>query len=108
MFEVAMPDNPCVSCGACCARYRVSFYWAEACENEPERVPVALTEDVTPFLRCMAGTNCSKPRCVALLGSVENAVACSIYDQRPSPCREFGIVWENGVAHFESDALLRC
>jgi hypothetical protein len=25
-----MSDNPCVSCGACCAHFRVSFYWAEA------------------------------------------------------------------------------
>ncbi|THB82127.1 YkgJ family cysteine cluster protein, partial [Pantoea allii] len=22
-------SNPCVSCGACCAHFRVSFYWAE-------------------------------------------------------------------------------
>lgn len=23
-------NNPCVSCGACCAYFRVSFYWAES------------------------------------------------------------------------------
>ncbi|OZZ73507.1 zinc/iron-chelating domain-containing protein, partial [Klebsiella pneumoniae] len=22
--------NPCMTCGACCAYFRVSFYWAEA------------------------------------------------------------------------------
>ncbi|EMK5322830.1 YkgJ family cysteine cluster protein, partial [Escherichia coli] len=22
--------NPCMTCGACCAFFRVSFYWAEA------------------------------------------------------------------------------
>ncbi|HBP8873638.1 TPA: YkgJ family cysteine cluster protein, partial [Escherichia coli] len=22
--------NPCMRCGACCAFFRVSFYWAEA------------------------------------------------------------------------------
>ncbi|MBB8903342.1 YkgJ family cysteine cluster protein, partial [Escherichia coli] len=22
--------NPCITCGACCAFFRVSFYWAEA------------------------------------------------------------------------------
>ncbi|HDH0840599.1 TPA: YkgJ family cysteine cluster protein, partial [Klebsiella pneumoniae] len=21
--------NPCMTCGACCAYFRVSFYWAE-------------------------------------------------------------------------------
>ena len=23
-------DNPCLSCGACCMTYRVSFYWGDA------------------------------------------------------------------------------
>jgi Fe-S-cluster containining protein len=23
------PGNPCLSCGACCASFRVSFYWRE-------------------------------------------------------------------------------
>ncbi|MEG6657786.1 YkgJ family cysteine cluster protein, partial [Pseudomonas aeruginosa] len=22
-------DNPCLTCGACCAHFRVSFYWGE-------------------------------------------------------------------------------
>lgn len=48
--------NPCMTCGACCAYFRVSFYWAEA-DDAGGLVPSALTEPLTPFLRCMSGTN---------------------------------------------------
>jgi Fe-S-cluster containining protein len=34
---------PCLSCGACCKSYRVSFYWAEALELG---LPDAMTEQV--------------------------------------------------------------
>lgn len=40
--------NPCMSCGACCAYFRVSFYWAEA-DDAGGSVPAQLTEPVTPF-----------------------------------------------------------
>ncbi|MGN2398423.1 YkgJ family cysteine cluster protein, partial [Klebsiella quasipneumoniae] len=46
--------NPCMTCGACCAYFRVSFYWAEA-DDAGGLVPAALTEPLTPFLRCMSG-----------------------------------------------------
>ena len=28
LSQIATPDA-CMTCGACCANYRVSFYWAE-------------------------------------------------------------------------------
>ncbi len=77
--------NPCLDCGACCTFYRVSFYWAEA---EARGLPVHLTEQVSPFLSCMAGTNQSAPRCHALQGTVGEQVACGVYAQRTSTCRE--------------------
>ena len=77
--------NPCLDCGACCAHFRVSFYWSEA---EARGLPEALTEQVNPWFSCMAGTNQSSPRCVALGGEVGKAVACTIYEMRPEPCRE--------------------
>ena len=40
--------NPCMTCGACCAYFRVSFYWAEA-DDAGGPVPSALTEPLTPF-----------------------------------------------------------
>lgn len=80
-------DNICMSCGACCGFFRVSFYWGEV-EGE-YRVPEALVEPLPPFRGCMQGTNQAQPRCVALTGTIGEAVSCSIYPNRPSPCREF-------------------
>ncbi len=53
-------QNPCITCGACCAFFWVSFYWAEG-DDAGGTVPADLTEQVTPFLRCMTGTNNAKP-----------------------------------------------
>ncbi|MCV2348958.1 YkgJ family cysteine cluster protein [Paucibacter sp. Y2R2-4] len=75
--------NPCQQCGACCASFRVSFYWADA----PD-VPPTLTERLTPHLSCMAGTNQAKPRCLALHGAVGQSVSCTVYTARSSACRE--------------------
>ena len=80
--------NACMECGACCAAYRVSFYWTEG-DDAGGTVPAALTQDLPPHRRCMAGTDAHAPRCVALRGEVGSAVSCSIYGQRPSTCREF-------------------
>lgn len=78
----------CQRCGACCAHYRVSFYWAEADDAPGGRVPVGLTESVSPLMRCMAGTNHRAPHCGALQGQVGQQVGCRIYADRPTPCRE--------------------
>ncbi len=88
-------DNVCMSCGACCGFFRVSFYWGEV-EGE-YRVPEALVEPLPPFRGCMQGTNQAQPRCVALTGTIGEAVSCSIYPNRPSPCREFNPLADVGV-----------
>lgn len=77
----------CQACGACCASFRVSFYWAEADDGPGGTVPVAMTRAVSPQLRCMAGTETHPVRCVALQGEVGQRVACGIYTQRSSTCR---------------------
>jgi Fe-S-cluster containining protein len=77
--------NPCMNCGACCAAFRVSFYWAEAAENG---LPEALYEALTPVLANMRGTNCRTPCCAALAGDVGGPTRCIVYESRPSPCRE--------------------
>lgn len=92
---LAAAVNPCTQCGACCATYRVSFYWAEA-DDAGGVVPAALTEKLPPHRLCMIGTNAAAPRCTALGGEVGVAVACRIYAQRPSPCREFKPQGEDG------------
>src|SRR5688572_21703243 len=75
----------CQRCGACCAHFRVSFYWSETRAND---LPESAVEQVTPLLACMAGTNQPKPRCHALAGRVGEWVSCQLYAHRPSPCRE--------------------
>ncbi len=88
--------SPCLNCGACCATFRVSFYWGETDSAPGGDVPTHLTEQITPCRACMQGTNQPKPRCVGLLGTVGEGVRCSLYEQRPSPCREFPYHGENG------------
>lgn len=77
----------CQRCGACCAQFRVSFYWAEADDAPGGTVPVALTRPVGSLHRCMAGTEARPVRCIALQGEVGRAVGCGIYEQRSSTCR---------------------
>jgi uncharacterized protein len=79
------PLSICQHCGACCAAFRVSFYWAEAPQGG---LPDELIERVNAHLACMTGTNQQAPRCSALRGEVGNDVICVVYDARPSPCRE--------------------
>ncbi|HAW39296.1 MAG TPA: YkgJ family cysteine cluster protein, partial [Pseudomonas sp.] len=52
-------DNPCLTCGACCAYFRVSFYFGE-CVSAGGAVPDHLTVQVSPFHVAMLGTD-SKP-----------------------------------------------
>jgi Fe-S-cluster containining protein len=84
-------ENPCQTCGACCAYYRVSLYWGESTAAPGGTVPVELTEQVNPQLLCMKGTNNYPPRCIALRGEVGQQVSCAIYEQRPTTCREFDV-----------------
>src|SRR5690554_1189794 len=100
--------NPCQSCSACCAYFRVSFYWSEAEPKLGGTVPVELTEKLDHFRSCMKGTDQTQPRCVALEGTIGQAVNCTIYEQRPTPCREFGVDWVDGLLVFSAEDLERC
>ncbi|OYZ69206.1 MAG: zinc/iron-chelating domain-containing protein [Methylophilaceae bacterium 17-43-7] len=79
----------CLSCGACCASFRVSFYWAETDAHPLGSVPHLLTQSVSPHYVCMNGTEKNPVHCVALEGKVGEQVSCSIYASRSSTCREF-------------------
>jgi len=81
-------DNPCQSCGACCAYFRVSFYWSEAVPELGGTVPPELTAPLNATRCAMAGTLHAPTRCVALEGQIGTAVACRIYPLRSSTCRE--------------------
>ncbi len=67
-------ESPCLTCGACCAAFRVSFYWGE-CQSAGGTVPDELTLQVTP---------------------PGERVSCNIYANRSSTCREFDILNEDG------------
>ena len=91
-----MINHPCQKCGACCAYFRVSFHWSEI-QPESYAVPEQLTVKISPHLSAMVGTNQKDPHCGSLIGEVGLKVRCEIYDQRPSPCREFQPSFENGI-----------
>jgi len=58
--------------------------------------PAALTRQIGPHRVAMRGTDTARPRCVALEGEIGAAALCTIYEQRPSPCREFAESWADG------------
>lgn len=81
--------DACLSCGACCSYFRVSFYWAEGID-----MPQDYVESLTLVYSCMKGTNQANPRCIALQGEVGKQVSCGMYEQRSSSCKEVQIADE--------------
>lgn len=82
-------SDVCQDCGACCAHYRVSFYWGESDAHPGGTVPRHLTIPVTPYRLAMRGTDSAPVRCAALEGDVGGRVGCTIYPLRSSTCRDF-------------------
>jgi len=88
-------QHPCLSCGACCACFRVSFHWSETDAGLGGVVPPELTTKLDPHRVAMRGTEGgSTPRCVALAGQIGVDGHCAIYPSRPSVCREVEPAWE--------------
>ncbi|HEX5636411.1 MAG TPA: YkgJ family cysteine cluster protein [Gammaproteobacteria bacterium] len=96
-------SNPCITCGACCAYFRASFHWSESEPSLGGTVPPELTEKLNDHRAVMLGTNCAKPRCIALQGEIGTDVRCSIHPQRSSVCREFPFSGENNQPHDRCD-----
>lgn len=74
-------DNPCQSCGACCA---YSSNWPRfTIEDDAalDLIPAALVNGR------MSGMRCDGDRCAALTGRIGDSVACAIYAIRPEVCR---------------------
>lgn len=96
--------HPCILCGACCASFRVAFYWREAEKGSAHEVPVELTEDLDFHTRCMKNTaKKHNPKCVALKGRIGELAYCTIYENRPSPCRVFKASYEDGLQNKKCD-----
>jgi Fe-S-cluster containining protein len=97
-------SDRCVECGACCACYRVSFHWSETEAFMGGVTPVESTRKVGPHRVAMLGTERAKPRCNSLEGRIGTNVRCTIYERRPSPCREFQQSWVDGLRNERCDA----
>jgi Fe-S-cluster containining protein len=52
----------------------------------------------------MLGTETTTPRCASLEGRIGASVRCTIYERRPSPCREFKQSWVDGHRNERCDA----
>lgn len=96
-------SHPCLSCGACCAFFRVSFHWSEA---EPElggQVPIELTDSLRLHERVMRGTSGGQARCVALDAEIGRYSRCTIHPVRPSVCAAVPASLEFGVRSAQCD-----
>ncbi|MDX1669734.1 MAG: YkgJ family cysteine cluster protein [Limnobacter sp.] len=96
LCDDAAVEALCQSCGACCATFRVSFYWTETTAHEAGYVPVEMTEQMNWYQSCMKGSSASKPRCCALKGEIGQSVSCSIYENRSSTCRQYEVFDAHG------------
>jgi Fe-S-cluster containining protein len=96
-------SHPCLRCGACCASYRVAFHWSEAQPANPDGVPAAMVSPLRRHELQMRGTELAPMRCVALAGRIGVDGHCTIYPQRPSPCRALAPAWENGEGSPQCD-----
>ena len=109
-------SNPCFECGQCCQKLRVSFYHGEIASASSDmndhpsagRVPPELAVKLTPHLACMKGTEAGQAgqqRCAALSHDAKQGYRCTIYEQRPSPCRTFNIFEDDGSLNPLCDKL---
>ena len=94
-LPIMSENSPCLSCGACCAHFRVSFFWGE-CASAGGCVPDDVVVQISPSRVAMIGTDARPVRCISLTGKVGEGVSCNMYTQRSSTCREFEASWENG------------
>ena len=67
-------------------------------------MPDELVVAVSPTYVAMKGTEQKPSRCVALLGEIGQAVRCTQYECRSTPCREFEASWQGGQANEACDA----
>ena len=95
--------HPCLTCGACCAHFRISFHWSEADAELGGVVPIELTEPLRRHERVMRGTSQEAPRCIALDAEIGVRSRCSIHPVRPSVCRAVDASWEFGVPSPQCD-----
>lgn len=75
-----MASFDCQSCGACCAYSRDWPRFSLEDDAALARIPARFVDDEAGRMRC------DGDRCSALLGTVGERTACSVYDVRPDVC----------------------
>ena len=69
-------------------------------------MPIALTSKLNEFRAAMKGTESGNGRCTALRGELgKTGICCSIYAQRPTPCREFDPWLQDGTPNPDCQRL---
>lgn len=96
-------SHPCLTCGACCAFFRVSFHWSESDPDLGGQVPIELTDPLRLHERVMRGTSSSQPRCVALDAEIGRYSRCTIHPVRPSVCAAVPASLEFGTRSAQCD-----
>lgn len=99
-------SNPCLNCGACCNYFRISFYHGECEGGFGGFVPQQLTNKLNEQFAVMKGSECGG-RCIALEGEVGKNISCSIYSNRPTPCREFPVFIDGKINPLCNKARLK-
>ncbi len=74
-------ENPCQSCGACCA---YSSNWPRFSTEDDAALALIPEQFVNAKL---SGMRCEGERCSALSGEIGIKTACTIYAARPEVCR---------------------
>lgn len=103
LVAIMSDNNPCLTCGACCAYFRVSFFWGE-CQSAGGTVPDSAVVAINSTFVAMSGTEHKPVRCTALMGDVGEDVRCTMYDNRSSICRGFHASWALGEHNPDCDA----
>ena len=74
-------ENPCQSCGACCA---YSANWTRFSTEDDEALALIPEQFVNAR---HSGMRCEGERCSALSGEIGIKTACTVYAVRPEVCR---------------------
>lgn len=94
MTETTTEQFDCTTCGACCASNDVANVEVRVGDKTPRELTVLRRgkwqTDVTGQLQeglCLMRR--VEGRCVALVGTIGQRVACIVYDRRPRVCVQF-------------------
>jgi Fe-S-cluster containining protein len=93
------PEYDCQDCGACCVQQApfdgASYVYLDRTETRRMRrlgLTVVRAAVGASFLGCRAHAGAGgQPTCVAFAGVVGGPCGCSIYEHRPSVCRQFEV-----------------